>query len=116
MTPTEIEETILRLSLKDVSGYRLGTPVIDGQDPDLLRLVNAGTAAIPQLLSMLDTSTARQAAWIVAALGRIGDPSVLPALKEICARWEIREPEDEWNHAVRGQCRLALDQLAPEST
>lgn len=116
MIPAEIEETVLLLSRREVAGYRLGTPVLDVQAPEFLRLINAGTEAVPYLLSMLPTAPAKQAAWIVAALGQIGDPRALPALQEACSRWETLESDDEWDHAMRGQCRLALERMGPSSS
>lgn len=111
MTPTDIEDILARLSLREPTGSRLGTPVLDVQAPEYLRLVNAGTVAVSHLLSMLQAAPARRAAWIVAALGQIGDPRALPALRETCARWGELESPDEWDYAVRGQCRLALERL-----
>lgn len=115
MTPTEVEDILGRLSLREPTGSRLGTPVLDVQVPELLRLVNAGTVVVPHLLSILHAAPARQAAWVVAALGQIGDPRALPVLRETCARWDTLEPLDEWGYAVRGQCRLALERLGSSS-
>ena len=115
MTPTEIEELLAQLSIRQPTGSRLGTPILDLQVPEFLRLVNAGAAAMPHLLSLLPDAHARQAAWIGAALREIGDPEALPVLRETCERWWAIESPDEWVFAARGQCRLALERLGSSS-
>ena len=111
MTPAEIESLVQRLAQREETGYRLGTPVLDLRAPEFLRLVDAGPGAVSPLLSMLPAAPARQAAWIIAAVGEIGDPRALPALRDACAGWNEREAGEPWDFAVRGRCRLALERL-----
>jgi hypothetical protein len=111
MTKIEVKNIIQHLGEKEAEGSRLGTPVLDLSVPAFVALVDHGKAVVPHLVSMLQTAASRQAAWIVAALRLINDPSAEHPLREACARVNSIEISDEWDYALRGECYLALKQF-----
>ena len=112
MKATEVSDLFAKLATREPTGYRLGTPVLDTAAPEFRRLVDLGSAVVPDIVAQLLSAPARKAAWMLAALGQIGDPRALPTVRECCARSDAREPTGEWDYAVRGQCRLVLETLA----
>lgn len=107
----DLDVAIEHLAAREPVAHDLGTPVLDLGDPEFERIVAQGASAVPNLARKLQGSSAREAAWIVAALGDIGGPEAASALKEACARWQTYAPADEWVHAVRGQCNIAQAKL-----
>ncbi|MET0463424.1 MAG: hypothetical protein ABW007_09720 [Chitinophagaceae bacterium] len=114
MTKTEVEDIIQQLGKKEAEGSRLGTPVLDLSAPAFVALVAHGSVVVPYLVSILQTAASRQAAWIVAALRLINDPSAERPLRDACARVNTVDVSDEWDYALRGECHLALKQFVPD--
>lgn len=99
-----------RLEAVEPVVWDLGTPDL-GEPPELAELAALGPRAMPALLALADREPARGAAYLVKALGMIGDPAAAEPLERLVARYEAIDGKGPWEHAVIGQGRLALAAL-----
>lgn len=114
MTGPEDEVDALVAALDDQRplSYDLGTPELFEVEP-VRRLVALGSAAVPRLLAHLGGGAPKlRTAYVVMALGLIGDADALGPLRETCDAVRARAAKDELDHAVLGQCDEAIRRLA----
>jgi hypothetical protein len=91
--------------------FNLGTPELAETDA-VHQLVAMGAAIVPYLLeSIQGDKPKRRVAYVVLALNRIGDIRAIAPLIDLRAYYQQREPKDEWDYAVIGQCNLAIEHL-----
>jgi hypothetical protein len=111
-TPVEQVDSVLReLDLAEPVSFDLGTPELCVNEP-VRQLVARGTPIVPYLLDYLRGDIPKKrVAYIVLALREIGDIRALTLLIDLRARYQKREPKDEWDYAVIGQCNLAIEQF-----
>jgi hypothetical protein len=108
VTVADLDLLITRLAAREPVAYDLGTPMLDRGAKDFVDLVSRGAAIVPELAHRLQIASAREAVWIVAALGEIGGADAAGALRDARDRWQRVEYPDPWVYAVRGQCDIAL--------
>jgi HEAT repeat protein len=107
-----IERLIESLEAQEPPDESLGTPELS-ETAAVRELVGLGPEAIPYLAERLQTEPAKVVAYLVLALGKLGDARVVESLSELRSTYQAREPKDEWDHAVIGQCNVAIEALAP---
>jgi HEAT repeat protein len=105
-----IADLVARLQAVEPVVWDLGTPDI-GEPPELSDLVGLGPAAVPALLSLVEREPPRVVAYLVKALGQIGDPSAAEPLARLVERYDAMDGKGPWEHAVIGQGRLAIAAL-----
>lgn len=111
-TPDGTMDALLgELEREEPVSFSLGTPEL--LESDAVRtLVGLGPAIVPLLLERLRAGgPSKRLAYIALVLNRIGDARALAPLRELRASFQARQPKDEWDHAVIGQCNLALHHL-----
>jgi hypothetical protein len=109
-----IESLLSEAERQEPVSFRLGTPVLP-EGGAVRRLVELGAEAVPHLVEATRREdSSRRLAYVALALGRIGDPSAAGPLRELRARCRRRPPRDEWDHAVVGQCNVAIDRLGAD--
>lgn len=88
----------------------LGTPFLADTEATQA-LVEMGSDAIPALVKSLDDSNSKVAMYAAYVLGQMDDPSVLPALRQTKARYEAKEPKEEYDFGVISSAGRAIDRL-----
>jgi len=96
--------------------YSHGTPVLAENDEAVRQLVEMGAEIVPDLVRRIQGDIPKAtAAYAAMVLGRLGDVRAVGPLSNLRDRYQTREPKDEWDFAVIGQCNIALSRLEKES-
>jgi HEAT repeat protein len=107
----DVEELVAALDHEAPLSYDLGTPELFEVEP-VRRLVDLGQAVVPQLLEHVTIQEPKlRTAYVVMALGLIGDERALEPLRELCDRYRARPAKDELDYAVLAQCGDAIGRL-----
>ena len=107
----QIDSLVTELDRVNPISHDLGTPEVCEIDA-VRQLVAMGASVVPQLLEhMQGDIPKKRVAYLVLVLSQIGDVRALATLTDLCALYEQRETKDEWDYAVIGQCKLAVEQL-----
>ena len=106
----DIESLVAALADLEAPESELGTPVLV-HSRELDELVALGLAALPHLLRLLPDRPAKAAAYIVLAVGMIGDHIALDDVRRLRSRYQALDPKGPWEFAVIGQCNLAIQAL-----
>jgi hypothetical protein len=110
-----VDSLLAEAEKADPVSYNLGTPVLIQGDP-VSRLVDLGAEIVPYLIDVSrGDASSRRHAYVALVLGRIGEAAAIAPLRDLCARYQRREPKDEWDYAVIGQCNHAMSQLENSS-
>lgn len=108
--PGDVDRLLADAGRVDPVASDLGTPQ-PAESEAARRLIVRGPSVVPRLIEILrdEATPSRRLAYGAFVLGRIGDARAHPILRELRDRLRRREPKDEWDHAVIGQCTLALE-------
>lgn len=107
----KIDSILASLETVEPTWDSLGTPE-PAETEDFVKLVAMGEDAVPHLIARASLrDSPRQMAYIAKALGRIGDPIAVTTLRELRQVFQAKEPKNEWDFAVIGQCNVALSRL-----
>jgi HEAT repeat protein len=99
------------LAARTPAAMDLGTPQLDPSAPELQELLALGPRVVRHLLATLAGTNARRTAWVVLALGKLGDKRALGPLRGLLADYQARPNKTMWDFAVIGQANTAITLL-----
>lgn len=105
---SRVDVLLEALAAREPAAMDLGTPHLDEGAPEFEEIQKRGSQAVPYLIARAPTAPAQQAAWIVLALGKIGDIQALEPLRKLRADYQARRNKTMWDFAVIGQINVAL--------
>lgn len=102
-----VRDLIARGELEEAPFTSLGTPYV-GLDAFTREIIHLGNAAVEPLIELLPKVSARGAASAAYCLGKLGEPSAIPVLKETLAQYEAKPVKTPDDYAFIGNARTAV--------